>query len=97
MPRKHRKSTSSLSGHCHCINNPANSILLDSQSLAKIWSLVMPILDEKVGKEDSLFIAGYSFRELKKDMKNLFTRIERNTRRVEHIVDGLHIEIKKYR
>ena len=73
----------------HYLNNPANSILLDSQSLAKIWGLIAPILDEKTGKKDSFFIAGYTFRELKKDMEKLFTRIERNTRRVKRIIEDL--------
>jgi hypothetical protein len=81
--------TPELGGVAHCINNPANSILLDSQSLAKIWGLVFPILDEKAGKDDCFFIAGYSFKELKQDMNNLFARIERNARRVKCIVDGL--------
>jgi hypothetical protein len=71
------------------VNNPANSILLDSQSLAKIWSLVTPIIDERAGNEDFFIVSGYSFRELKKDMKSLFTRIDRNSRRVKHIIDGL--------
>jgi hypothetical protein len=101
MSRKQRKSASNLSNHCinqgvpgdagHCINNPANSILLDSQSLAKIWNLITPILDEKAGNEDFFIVSGYSFHELKKDMKNLFIRIERNTRRVKHIIEGLQV------
>ena len=73
----------------HCINNPLNSIFLDSQSLVKIWGLVIPVLDEKAEREDSLVIAGHPFQELKKEMIKLFTRIERNTRRVRRVVEDL--------
>ena len=73
----------------HCINNPLNSIFLDSQSLVKIWGLVIPILDEKAEKDNSLVIAGHSFQELKKEMIKLFVRIERNTRRIRRVVEDL--------
>ncbi len=78
-----------LNNAAHYINNPASSILLDSQSLVKIWGMVTPILDEKAGKDGGLAIAGYSFQELKKDMNDLFIRIERNARRVKQLTEGL--------
>jgi hypothetical protein len=78
-----------LNNAAHYINNPASSILLDSQSLVKIWGMVTPILDEKAGKDGGLAIAGYSFEELKKDMNDLFVRIERNARRVKQLTEGL--------
>jgi hypothetical protein len=69
------------------IRNQENAILLDIQSQAKIWALIIPILDEKAKDEGDFLVGGCAYSEIKKDMADLAARVLRNAQYVKKIVE----------
>jgi PAS domain S-box-containing protein len=78
-----------VSGMAHEINNPNNSIALNSQFLEKAWQSIMPILDEYYTQDDSLTIGGIKYEKFKKKLPALFSGISDSSKRIRHIVDDL--------
>lgn len=78
------------SEYCHItdhIRNSENAILLDVQSQAKIWNLILPILDEKANNEGDFQIGGRAYSEIKKDMADLSARIQRNVQYIKKVIE----------
>jgi hypothetical protein len=78
------------SEYCHItehIRNSENAILLDIQSQAKIWNLILPILDEKAINVGDFQIGGRAYSEIKKDMADLSARIQRNVQYIKKVIE----------
>lgn len=84
-----------VSGMAHEINNPNNSIALNSQFLEKAWQSVMPILDEYYAQDKSLTVGGIKYEKFKKKLPALFSGISDSSKRIRHIVDDLKSFSKK--
>ncbi|MCK4889445.1 MAG: PAS domain S-box protein, partial [Candidatus Aminicenantes bacterium] len=78
-----------VSGVAHEINNPNNSILLNSQFLAKVWQDIIPILDRTVEDDPSLRIGGIKYERLKQKTPELFSGISESSARIREIVEDL--------
>ena len=78
-----------MSGVAHEINNPNNSILLNSQFLAKVWQDIIPILDRTVEDDPSLRIGGIKYERLKQKTPELFSGISESSARIREIVEDL--------
>jgi signal transduction histidine kinase len=78
-----------VSGVAHEINNPVTSALLNTQSLRKVWSGVLPVLDERSQKDGDFPVGGMTYGEIRKRMPILLSHIEDGTRRVRDIVTDL--------
>ncbi len=78
-----------VSGVAHEINNPVTSVLLNSQTLHKVWRKVLPILDKRYLKEGDFLVGGMTYKEIRDRMPMLLTHIEEGTRRVRDIVTDL--------
>ncbi len=78
-----------VSGMAHEINNPNNSIALNSQFLEKAWQSIIPILDEYYDQDKSLTVGGINYEKFKKKLPALFSGISDSSKRIRHIVDDL--------
>jgi len=78
-----------VSGVAHEINNPVTSVLLNSQTLRKVWDGVLPILDERSRNEGDFRVGGMTYKEIRERMPMLLSHIEDGTRRVRDIVTDL--------
>jgi len=72
----------------HEINNPNNSILLDAETLEKIWREIIPLLDERYIKQGDYSIGGSFYSQLREDLVKVSERIIRNARRIKKITAG---------
>lgn len=78
-----------VSGVAHEINNPVTSVLLNTQTLRKVWDGVLPILDERSQNEGDFRVGGMTYKEIRGRMPMLLSHIEGGTRRVRDIVTDL--------
>jgi signal transduction histidine kinase len=78
-----------VSGVAHEINNPVTSVLLNTQSLRKVWDGVLPILDERTRKDGDFKLGAMTYNEIRERMPMLLSHIEDGTRRVRDIVTDL--------
>ena len=78
-----------VSGVAHEINNPVTSVLLNTQTLRKVWEGVLPIIDDCSLNGGDFRVGGMSYREIRERMPMLLTHIEEGTRRVRDIVTDL--------
>ncbi len=78
-----------VSGVAHEINNPVTSALLNTQTLRKVWSGVLPILDSRSQDEGDFRVGGMTYNEIRARMPLLLSHIEDGTRRVRDIVTDL--------
>ncbi|MCK5221408.1 MAG: PAS domain-containing protein, partial [Candidatus Aminicenantes bacterium] len=84
-----------VSGVAHEINNPNNSILLNSQYLAKAWQDIIPILDRTVKDDPLLRIGGVKYERFKAKTPELFSGISESSARIRDIVEDLKRFSKK--
>jgi signal transduction histidine kinase len=78
-----------VSGVAHEINNPVTSVLLNTQTLRKVWDGVLPILDERSQNEGDFRVGGMTYKGIRERMPMLLSHIEAGTRRVRDIVTDL--------
>ena len=78
-----------VSGVAHEINNPVTSVLLNTQTLRKVWDGVLPILDERSRNEGAFRVGGMAYKEIRERLPMLLSHIETGTRRVRDIVVDL--------
>jgi signal transduction histidine kinase len=78
-----------VSGVAHEINNPVTSVLLNTQTLRKVWDGVLPILDERSQNEGDFRVGGMAYEEIRERLPMLLSHIEAGTRRVRDIVTDL--------
>lgn len=78
-----------VSGMAHEINNPNNSITLNTQFLQKAWQSMIPILAEYYRQNKSLTIGGIKYEKFKKKVPSLFSGILDSSKRIRYIVDDL--------
>jgi hypothetical protein len=69
----------------HKINNPNNSILLDAETLEKVWNEIIPILDERYKSKGDFTVGGCLYSELREDLAAASKRIIRNSQRIRDI------------
>jgi PAS domain S-box-containing protein len=78
-----------VSGMAHEINNPNNSITLNTQFLQKAWQSIIPILDEYYTHNRSLSVAGIKYEKIRGKAPSLFSGILDSSKRIRHIVEDL--------
>lgn len=78
-----------VSGVAHEINNPNNSILLNSQFLTKVWQDIVPILDKSLKSDPSIKIGGIKYDKLREKAPDLFSGISESSKRIKIIVEDL--------
>jgi PAS domain S-box-containing protein len=81
-----------VSGVAHEINNPNNFIMLNAPLLTRIWSDVIPILDEYQRENGDFFLSRLPYSHARNKILDLFKGIENGSTRIKHIVQ----ELKKY-
>ncbi len=84
-----------VSGVAHEINNPNNSILLNSQFLTKVWEDIIPILDRSIKNDPFIKVGGIKYEKLKQKMPNLLLGISESSKRIKSIVEDLKRFAKK--
>lgn len=78
-----------VSGVAHEINNPNNSIALNTQFLEKAWQSIYPILDEYYCENKSFQIGGIKYDKFREKIPFLFSGIGDSSKRIQHIVEEL--------
>ncbi len=78
-----------VAGVAHEINNPINKIMFDIPLLQKIWSDVIPILEEQVDKNPDKKYGGLTCDFIKENLPQLMSDIEMATKRVVRTVNNL--------
>ncbi len=82
-------------GVAHEINNPNNTILLNSQFLTKVWQDLVPSIDKVEEKEPSIKFGGIKYAKLKQNVPSLFSGISESSKRIKAIVENLKIYARK--
>jgi signal transduction histidine kinase len=80
---------SAVAGVAHEVNNPNNSLMLDIETMRKIFGGVLPILNERLADCPDAEIVGFPYGELKKEITALTDRMKRNSERIKRIVMDL--------
>lgn len=78
-----------VSGVAHEINNPVTSVLLNTQTLRRVWENVLPVLDEHSLNQGDFQVGGMTYQEIQDRMPKLLAHLEEGTRRVRDIVTDL--------
>lgn len=78
-----------VSGMAHEINNPNNSITLNTQFLQKAWHNIIPILNEYYTHNKSLSVAGIKYEKFRDKAPSLFSGILDSSKRIRLIVEDL--------
>ncbi len=78
-----------VSGVAHEINNPNNSIALNTQFLKKAWESIYPILDEYYRENKSFQIGGIKYDKFQEKAPFLFSGILDSSKRIQNIVEEL--------
>jgi signal transduction histidine kinase len=78
-----------VSGVAHEVNNPVTSVLLNTQTLRKVWDSALPILDERSRDQGDFQVGGMTYQNIRERMPALLSHIENGTRRVRDIVTDL--------
>ncbi|MBM3330083.1 MAG: transporter substrate-binding domain-containing protein [Calditrichaeota bacterium] len=84
-----------VSGVAHELNNPNNYILLQTQTLQKIWSGIQPILDQRFSKEGDFRLHGAYYSEVRDQFPQLCANVLDGSRRIKLIVDELRTFARK--
>jgi signal transduction histidine kinase len=84
-----------VAGVAHEINNPNNSLLLDTQLNEKAWNAITPILDKHAFDNGEFDIGGYPYNEFKEELAGLSDRMKRNSERIKRITEDLRSFAKK--
>ncbi|MEN8154271.1 MAG: ATP-binding protein [Acidobacteriota bacterium] len=86
-----------VSGVAHEINNPNNSIRLNSSILFKAFRDIIPVLDEHYAMNRSLNIAGLSYNDFREEIISILNGIIKNSERIKSIVNELKLYSRKER
>jgi signal transduction histidine kinase len=78
-----------LAGVAHELNNPAASIMMNSEFFAKLWKNIIPILDQYSRENGSLKLGGLSFNESKEEINKLITGLLDGSSRIKNMIDEL--------
>jgi PAS domain S-box-containing protein len=78
-----------VSGMAHEINNPNNSIALNTQFLQKAYLSIIPVLDEYYSRNKSLTVGGIKYEKFRDKAPSLFSGISDSSKRIRHIVEDL--------
>ena len=78
-----------VSGVAHEINNPNNVVMLNSAILREIWEYLLPVLDGIFERNGDFNVGGLVFSEVRTDVPELLSGIERSAKRIRNIVQGL--------
>jgi len=78
-----------VSGVAHEVNNPITSVMLNAPILEKIWTAVIPVLDEHNQKKKDFYIGGMIYSQLRDRVPLLLSDITNSAQRVKSIVNDL--------
>jgi PAS domain S-box-containing protein len=78
-----------VSGMAHEINNPNNSIMLNTSILRETWENILPIIDRFYGEKGDFAVGGLQYGEIRNGVPELFSGIERGAKRIRNIVRDL--------
>jgi PAS domain S-box-containing protein len=78
-----------VSGVAHEINNPNNSIMLNSMVIQKTWEAIIPILNDYCKLNPDFYINNISYPDIKDKMGLLFSGLIESSRRIQRIVEDL--------
>jgi PAS domain S-box-containing protein len=78
-----------VAGVAHEINNPINLILFNMPLLDRIWTDLIPLIEDQTGRTPNLKIGGLSFEFLRDNLAQLISDMEMAAQRVVRIVSGL--------
>jgi signal transduction histidine kinase len=84
-----------VAGVAHEINNPNNSLLLDTQLNEKAWNAIIPIVDKYANENSDFDIGGYPYTEFKEEFAGLSDRMKRSSDRIRRITEDLRSFAKK--
>jgi len=76
-------------GIAHEINNPNNSILLNTEIVRDAWKTILPILDEFHVQDPDFMVSQIPYPEMRGYMESLFTGILEGSRSIRAIVKSL--------
>ncbi len=77
------------SGVAHEINNPNNSIMLNTAALSEIWENLNPVMQKYYQENKGLTIKGIGFDEINKKVPKLFEGVSDASRRIKMITRDL--------
>ncbi len=77
------------SGVAHEINNPNNSIMLNTAALSEIWQALTPILQKFYREHKEFTVRGISFDEINEKVPKLFEGIAEASKRIKTITREL--------
>lgn len=80
-----------VSSLAHEINNPNFIIKLHTPILSKIWTDVMPILEEYAEKQGDFALGETTFSSIRNMVPELCTKIDDGSNRIKNIVDNLRM------
>lgn len=78
-----------VAGVAHEINNPNNSIMLNSELNDDLWKSLMPLMQELIDENPNVRIKNQPLTDVIEDINNSFPVLIRNSRRIKQIVDDL--------
>jgi PAS domain S-box-containing protein len=79
-----------VSGVAHEINNPNNFIMLNTPILKKVWSAVIPILDNHYNENGDFIIGGkLKYSKIKRSLPEILDGITDGSERIKSIVEEL--------
>jgi PAS domain S-box-containing protein len=77
------------SGIAHEINNPNNTIMLNTAALSEIWEALNPVLEKFFRENKGFTVKGISFDEISKNVPKLFAGIAGASERIKMITRDL--------
>jgi two-component system, NtrC family, sensor kinase len=78
-----------LSSMAHEINNPNASIRFSGHMIAKIWTDVVPLLDNVWREEGEFYVGGVPFQKARTALAENAVKIVENSERIARVVQGL--------
>ncbi|HDZ25523.1 hypothetical protein LCGC14_0545290 [marine sediment metagenome] len=77
------------SGVAHEINNPTNSIMLNTAALSEIWENLMPIIDRYYEENQDFTVKGIKYSEIREKVPQLVRGVSGASRRIKNITSNL--------
>lgn len=77
------------SGIAHEINNPNNSIMLNTAALAEIWEALNPVIERFCREHKGFTVKGIDYDEIREKIPKLFYGIEGASKRIKTITRDL--------
>jgi len=78
-----------ISGVAHEVNNPNNLVLLNAQTLKKVWADAEVILDKHYREDPDALLGGLAYSEMHKAVPELISDIADGATRIKSIVGNL--------